>query len=95
MDKLVGRGSFGMRMEISMKVSGNSIRQMVLERTYMQMELSMLDIGKTICNMAKGKRLGSTDHLLKGSMLTEKNKVKALIDGLITQVSLVDGQTIK
>ena len=58
MDRLAGWGSFGMRMEISMRVSGNLIKQMGSEHIYMLMGLSMWGIGKTICSMAKGKKLG-------------------------------------
>jgi hypothetical protein len=35
------------------------------------------------------------DHHLKGSMWTEKKKVRARIDGLTIRVLLVDGQTTK
>ena len=49
--KLMERGLFGMWMEMYLKEIGRTIKQTVMVCIIMEMEQSMKDIGKMICNM--------------------------------------------
>ena len=95
MVQLVEKASSGMPMETLMKVFGRMIKRMVTVFTSTLMELAILDIGKTTFKMEEVRKHGLMDPNLKVITLMVKNTVRALITGLMVQVSVEDGLKIR
>ena len=85
----------GTLMEILMKVFGRTTKLTVMVFTSMLMELAILDFGKMTFRMEEVKKLGLTVQNLKVITSMVKNMARALIIGLMAQVSVEAGLKIR
>ena len=74
-----------------MKEIGLMIKLMASEFTFISMELSMKEIGETICNMEMEKKLGLMVRFMKENILWERNMDMAYIAGTMGLDMKVNG----
>ena len=74
-----------------MKEIGLMIKPMASEFTFISMELSMNEIGETICNMEMEKKLGLMVRFMKENTSWERNMDMAYIAGTMGLDMKVNG----
>ena len=81
----------GMLMEIFMKATGRTIKQMDMGCTNMLTVQSTLVNGRMTCNMDEDKKLGLMAPSMKVSIMKVKSMGRVLINGSMDLRTLEDG----
>ena len=81
----------GMLMEIFMKATGRTIKQMDMGCTNMLTVQSTLVNGRMTCNMDEDKKLGLMAPSMKVSIMKVKSMGRELINGSMDLRTLEDG----
>lgn len=89
--KLMVKVLFGTSTVTSMRVSGLMIKRRVMEFTFMQMELSIRDNGKTICRTDGELKSGQTEAGLRAIIEQVASMVKAATFGQTEVDTLATG----
>jgi hypothetical protein len=93
--KLTVEAYFIMLMEIFLMVNGRMIKQMVLELIIMRTAVNMKGIGLMIYKMARVKKLGKINQLMKATIRKVKNMDKEGICGAMVVFIMETGLIIK
>lgn len=93
--KLMVKALSIMQTGMSLKVNGSLIKRTAMEFTYTLMEQDMKDTGRMTYKMAMGQSHGQMVRSMKGTIVKDRNKVKALILGTMVLLMKETGMGTK